>query len=239
MPMKLLRLGLATVILLSGLFILGCSGDSHPCDFGTFDGVTYTNSYFNLKIDVPESWYVMDDEDKKALFMEDAEEAMNVIADAMFEDSAQKSVYVAEAMKKLEAEDWRWGNLYLLNTSEYGPGMALEYNPSLIISAHELAEFAHKWSGREVANSCKQFMETPGSGVTCPKEVYEEVIGGVVFGVLEINYHNDDEGTRVTARRYSTVKNKYELRIELIYAYDEQDSLQELEAILATMRLQP
>ena len=228
--MKLLRLGLVTVMLLSSLFILGCGGASQPCDYGTFADGTYTNSYFNLKIDVPESWYVMDDEDKKALF----EEHIDATAEALFGDTPQKSVYAAGAKKEIEAEYWRWGNINLLNTSKYWPGLTLEFNPNLIISTHELAEFAYNWSGRDVLNSIKLIFE--GEGVTC-SEIYEQRIDGALFHVLEAT--NDIEGLQVTTRRYSTVQNKYELRIELIYGYDDQDSLQELEAILDTMRMQP
>ena len=232
--MKLLRLGLVTGMLLSSLFILGCGGASQPCDYGTFADGTYTNSYFNLKIDVPESWYVMDDEDKKALFIEAAEEQIDAIAEALFGDTPQKSAYVAEAKKELEAEYWRWGNLNLLNTSKYWPGLALGFNPNLIISAHELAEFAYNWSGRDMLNTIKLIFEE--AGVTC-SEIYGQRIDGVLFHVLEAT--SDVEGPQVTTRRYSTVQNKYELRIELIYGYGDQDSLQELEAILDTMRMQP
>ena len=228
--MKLLRLGLVTVMLLSSLFVLGCGGASQPCDDGTFADGMYTNSYFNLKIDVPESWYVMADEDKKALF----EEQIDATAEALFGDTPQKSAYVAAAKKELEAEYWRWGNLNLLNASKYWPGLALGFNPNLIISAHELAEFAYNWSGRDVLNTIRLMFE--GAGVTC-SEIYEQRIDGVLFHVLEAT--SDVEGPQVTTRRYSTVQNRYELRIELIYGYGDQDSLQELEAILDTMRMQP
>ena len=228
--MKLFRLGLAAVMLLSVLFILGCGGGgSQPYKCGKFSDGTYTNSYFNLEIDVPESWYMADDEDKKAIVVETIES----VALALFGDSPQTDVYIEEAVEQMKEEDW--ANLYLLYIAKYVPeywsGGALGTNPTLVISANLLSEFSMYTSSIDMLNGIKQLM---GAGATY-SDIYEESIYGVVFYVMDMTY--DAEGMQITTRHYSTIQGEYELRIQINYS--DLDALQELEAILATLRFQP
>lgn len=226
--MKLFRLGLAAVMLLSVLFILGCGGGSQPYKCGKFSNGTYTNSYFNLEIDLPGSWHVADDEDKEAMVVKTIE----ATAQALFGDSPQTDAYVDEAVEQLNEEEW--ANIYLLYTSKYVPeywsGGALGANPCLTISANDISEYGQGVSGENMLNTIKLVM---GETATY-SDIHEESIDGIIFYVMDMTY--DLEGTQATTRSYSHVQGEYELRIQITYS--DLDSLQELEAIIATLRFQ-
>ena len=199
------------------LFNLGCNNDSNKAiDFGKFEKGTYSNSFFNLNVSIPESWYVMDDESRIALM--------------------QKSKKVAAGDDKnlnaaLNAVDLQ--NLNLLTAYEQAPGAPVSTNPSFIILAENIKHVPGITKGSDYHFHSKKMMESSQMDVLFPKDVYEETINGKTFEVMDIEINMGS--VKNIQKQYARIIDRYALLI--VITYQDDDGLNKLEQILKTIKI--
>ena len=199
------------------LFNYGCSKKSeNAIDFGKFEGNTYSNTFFNLNVSIPETWYVMDDEARAALM----QKSKKIVA------GDDKNLNAS-----LDALDLK--HLALVTASEKPPGTPVSSNPSFILIAENIKHAPGIKRGRDYHFHTKKMLESSQLEVSFPKEIYEIKIDGISFDVLE---------TAVTMgnlinfqRQYAAVINQYVLLIGL--TYQDNEGLWKLEEILQTMKM--
>ncbi|MBA3036197.1 MAG: hypothetical protein FP814_06850 [Desulfobacterium sp.] len=195
--------------------LLGCENNSKKAiDFGKYESGVYTNSYFKLKVTIPEAWYVMDDETR----FEFMKKSGKIIA------GKDKNLNAA-----LEAADL--DSLNLLFASEQPPGSSTNSNPNLILMAEKVKHLPGIVRGKDYHFHTKKMLEASAVKVSYPKEIYEEQIDGINFDVLEIQI---DMGTNtIRQKQYATIMNGYALLFGLTYTDD--NGLQKLDGIISAV----
>lgn len=185
-------------------------------DYGTFSNGTYTNSFFDLTISIPESWYVMDDESRIKLM----QKGSKVVA------GDNKNLNAV-----MEAADLQ--NVSFLISSEHEIGSPVESNPSIMILAENVAHAPGVKRGKDYHFHSKKLLQSSAMSVTFPKEVYEEKVNGTPFDVMEMSMNIG--GITSIQKQYVYVAKRYALII--ILSYQNEKGRQKLESILKTMKV--
>ena len=101
------------------LTLFACSSKKEEAiNFGQYSDGVYTNSYFNIRVSLPEAWYVMDDESRIAMMRKGAEIVSG-------DNKNLKALLDASDMQSMN----------LLTAYEHAPGTAVSSNPSIIVIA--------------------------------------------------------------------------------------------------------
>ena len=205
------------LVILSLLFNLGCSNNSEKAiDFGKFEEGTYSNTFFNLRVSIPDSWYVMDDESRIALM----QKSKNIVAG---DNKNLNAVFNAADLQ----------NLNLLTTYEKPPGAPVSTNPSLIIIAENIKHAPGITKGSDYHFHTKKMMESSQMDVLFPTDIYEETISGKIFEVMDMEINMGS--VKNFQKQYATIVNHYALLIAITYQDD--DGLKKLEQILQTVKI--
>ena len=212
--MKHLSLLVVTSLL---LFTLGCSNNPEKAiDFGKFEGGTYSNTFFNFNLSIPESWYVMDDEARIALM----QRSKKIVA------GNDKNLSAT-----LNAADLQ--NLNLITAYEKPPGAPVDSNPSLIIIAESIKHAPGITKGSDYHFHTKKIMESSQMDVSFPKDIYKETISGKTFDVMDIEINMGS--VRNIQKQYAAIINQYALLF--IITYQDNNGLKQLEQILQTVEI--
>lgn len=205
------------IFILFLLLNIGCSKQSeNAINFGKFEDGTYTNTFFNLHVSIPDAWHVMDDEARIALM----QRGKKIVA------GDNKNLNAT-----LNAADLR--NLNLLSTSEKPPGSPVSSNPSFIIIAENIKHAPGIQRGSDYHFHTKQLMTSSALDVSFPNKIYEKTINGTAFDVLEILINMGD--VKNIQKQYATIINQYALLIVL--TYQNNDGLSKLENIIQTIKM--
>jgi hypothetical protein len=70
---KLIHL-LFTLLILT---IISCGQPTEEFDYGKLNGTLYSNSYFNIKIQIPENWFFVDREGRAEMIKENIDRLTN------------------------------------------------------------------------------------------------------------------------------------------------------------------
>ena len=205
---------------LAAAFIIAltaCSSKKEEAvSFGQYSEGAYTNSFFNIRVPLPETWYVMDDESRIAL---------------MKQGSKIVSGDNKNLKALLDASDMQ--SMNLLTAYQHPPGTAVESNPSIIIIAEKIDHMPGIKRGSDYHFHTKKLMEQSALSVNFPAEIYETTLSGVSFDVLDIDYNSPQSGNY--QKQYCTTLKNYALLVIITYQDDEGQS--RLEDILAGMEL--
>lgn len=215
--MKFLKYWSLTVVTLFFLFNLGCSKKAeNTIDLGKFEEGTYSNIFFNFKVSVPDSWHVMDDEARIALMQKGKE----IVAGDNKNLNATLNASVLQTLN-------------LITASEHAPGAPVDTNSSFIIIAENIKHSPGIKRGRDYHYHTKKMMGSSALDVSFPKSIYEKMIGGKSFDVLEISINM---GSLVNyQKQYATIINNYALLIAV--TYQDNEGLNKLEQIFQTMKM--
>ena len=181
--MKLFKSTLSLILAASLIFATGCSNSAKKAiTMGTLDGTKYTNEYFGLELNVPESWHIATEEEKAA------------ITQAGQEAIAENNEDLA---KKLDLSKEKTLNLLI---SFKHPLTHQGTNPNVIIMAENLGllgSVAVK-TGKDYLELTKTSMEQTGMGYTF-SETTTEKLGGKDFDALVATIN---AGTITVAQKY-------------------------------------
>ncbi len=181
--MKLFKTTVGLILAASLIFATGCSNSAKKTiTMGTLDGTKYTNEFFGLELNVPDSWYIASEEEKAAILQAGQE----AIAENN-EDLAKKADLAKEKI------------LNLLISFRH-PLTHQGTNPNVIIMAENLGllgTVAVK-SGKDYLEITKTNMEQAGMGYTF-SDTTTEKLGGKDFDVLVATI---DAGTIIVNQKY-------------------------------------
>ena len=203
------------VVMVMAAALSGCSSKKEEAvNFGQYTDGVYTNSYFGVRVPLPDAWFVMDDEARLALMQ-------------------QGSKIVAGDNKNLKAvmDASDLNSMNLLTAYEHPPGSSVETNPSIIMVVEKIGHLPGIKRGSDYHYHTKKLMEQSALSVRFPNEIYEASIGGVPFDVLDIEY-NVPQGQNLQ-KQYCTTMKKYALSI--IITYQDDEGLQRLNDILSAI----
>jgi hypothetical protein len=212
---KIARLGAFAGMIITSVFIINCS-DKEIIDFGEFEAGVYTNSFFDLMLRLPDSWHVLDLESRMEIMK-------------------RGSKIVAGNNKRLKAaiDTADQKSLNLLTAYESLPGAAVSTNPGIMLIAEKVNHAPGIKRGSDYYFQAKKLMKLSNIKVSYPKEIYEIIIDGVSFDVMETEI-TMGPGVVIRQRQYATIMKKYALLVAL--TYQDENSLDQLEQIVKTIK---
>jgi hypothetical protein len=212
--MKIAKFWVLTGLIIAGAFIVTCS-DKKAIDFGEFEAGIYTNSFFNMMLSLPDTWHVLDHESQLELIKRGGKIAAG-------DDKNLKSVIDAGSLKTLN----------LLTAYEYPLDSAVSTNPGIMVIAEKIKPAQGIKRGSDILFHAKKLMKLSRIKVSYPEEIYETIIDGVSFDVMETEI-TVEPGVVVQQRQYATIMNGYALVIAL--SNEDENGLGQLEEIVETI----
>jgi hypothetical protein len=200
--------------LVSSVLIISCS-DKKAIDFGTFEAGNYSNSFFNLALSIPESWYVLDLESR----LEIMRRGGDIVAG---DNKSLKAVINAADLKSIN----------LFTAYEHPPGAAVSTNPGLMLIAEKIKHAPGIKRGRDYHFHAKKLMKMSRMKISYPQEIYEKIIDGVSFDIMETQV-TMGPGLIIHQKQYATVMKGYALLLAL--TYQDETGLGQLEEIVRTI----
>ena len=208
------------IILVLGmcLILVGCNKTQEPeneIGYGEFSEGVYTNSYFNMSIDVPENWAVQSQAAQKEL--------LELGGDLLSGDDQNLKNALSVAQQRIV-------NMFAF--FKFEAGAPVEFNPNIIMIAEKVSDFPGVKTGNDYLFHTKQQLEAGQIGYEFPNEIYSKDISGVLFHVMPMQ---TTVGKAIIYQEYYAAKiNDYALTFVLSYSTDiEQD---ELNTIVGTLK---
>ena len=215
--MKIARNLMMLAGLVASILLSSCS-DKNAIDFGTFKAGTYSNTFFNLMLSIPDSWHVMDLESRLEIMKRGGE----IVAG---DNKKLKAAIDAADLKSIN----------LLTAYEHPPGAAVTTNPGIMLIAEKVTHAPGIKRGSDYHYHAKKIMKFSRMKVSYPKEIYEKTIDGISFDIME-TVINMGPGVVIRQRQYATIIKGYALLMALTYQDD--SGLGQLENIVNTLSFQ-
>ncbi len=212
--MKKTGLRVLAALIVAGALIVSCS-DKKALDFGKFEAGVYTNSFFNIRLNLPDSWHVLDLEARMEIMKRGGE----IVA------GDNKNLKAA-----IDAADLK--SLNLLTAYESPLGSAVSTNPGIMLIAEKVNHAPGVKRGSDYHFQSKKLMKLSRMNISYPQEIYEMIIDGVSFDVMESEI-TMGPGVVIRQRQYATIMNGYALLVAL--TYQDEYGLGQLEAIVETI----
>lgn len=212
--MKSVRNLMLVACLVSSVLMISCS-DKNAIDFGTFKAGSYSNSFFNLMLKIPDSWHVLDLESR----LEIMKRGGKIIAG---DNKSLKAAIKAADLKSIN----------LLTAYEHPPGAAVSTNPGLMLIAEKVKHAPGIKRGSDYHFHAKKLLKMSRMKISYPQEIYEKTIDGVSFDIMETEV-TMGPGIVIRQRQYATIMNGYALLLAL--TYQDETGLGQLEEIVETL----
>jgi len=197
---KIIILVLVVAALLS---VVGCSNLSKKSlDLGTMEGTKYSNEYFNMTLELPESWTVLSEDEKKELMNEGREVVAGENKD--FEEALRNNEF---------------RSVYLISTYKHPLNTEVDFNTNFMSLAEKLSFFQNVKDGKGYLEESKKLLEKTQVPYIFEKDISTEKVGNKDFYVME-TYIEAGE-MRVTQKYYSIIEKGYALSFILSYSNDE------------------
>ena len=206
---------ISTILL---LFLFSCNINSKKTiDFGILESGVYENKFFDLVVEIPETWHAVDDESRIEL----TKKGIDFIAG---DDDNLKATFNAADLESIN----------LLFVSEHLLGAPVPTNPSLIIMAEKVEHLPGIVEGKDYHFHTKKLMESSAISVSYPKDIYGDLLGTeYTFDVLELEIKIGK--IKYFQKQYAVIMKGYALVIALTYSNKEE--LEKLDNILKTIEL--
>ena len=212
--MKIRQQLMIAVWIFSSALIISCS-DKKAIDFGTFEAGTYSNTFFDLVLNIPDSWHVLDMESRLEIMKRGGE----IVA------GDNKSLKAA-----INAADLQ--SINLLTAYEHPPGASVSTNPGIMLVAEKVKHAPGIKRGRDYHYHAKKLMTLSRMKISYPQEIYEKTIDGVSFDIMETEI-DMAPGVKIRQRQYATIIKGYALMMAL--TYQDESGLSQLEKIVQTL----
>jgi len=189
---------------------------SKDFDYGTlkYDSI-YTNSYFNLKMDIPFSWNVQSKEEVKQL-MKDGEELL------VGDDKRLKAMVKASEVRTVN----------FLTAFKYERGAPVDFNPSFILMAENISSSPGIKNGADYLYHARKLMKQMQVKYNITDDEFKsEVFGGKTFHKFHVEL--DYSGVLIKQDYYATIIDGFCLAFISSYSDEEQNA--ELLKVLSSM----
>ena len=190
-------------IILISIILNSCGQKEKPdnFDYGKVIDNVYTNTYFNLTMDIPIDWVILDQKQRKVLLEENSNS----------EDKTTKASEISEAN--------------LLNVFQYNLGAAVDFNPSIMVfTENNNSKSEIVITGAEYLKNAKKFlMQTQLQYEYISESIEMETINKIDF--YKIEAHTLTAGDSIKQRYYATVINGFSLFFLITYTTEEQEAI--------------
>jgi len=188
------------------LIILGCNGQGNLAefDYGNVEDNIYTNSFFNLTMNLPTDWVLQSQQETEDIM----EEGRKLVA-----GDDENLEYIIRASEV--------NTVHLFVIYQYELGASIDYNPSLMLIAENLHNAPGVKTGADYLFHARKLLAQAQIQYNHIDEDFEEVdINGMPFHLMNtnINYLGYD----IKQKYYSTVLNGFSLNMIISYVYDDQ-----------------
>ncbi len=214
--MKALKNSLVILLILLSIFLIGCTKKTNDVTLGEINDNTYTNDFFNMKIDIPKDWYLATKEEMDQL--------TNMGNQAISGDDKKLE-------KQLDLAKLKTLNLLFIfkHPLNYNEGV----NPNFMCIAENLGlAGASVKTGKNYLDSAKTLMQQAGLPYTF-SEYGKESIGGKEFTTMDATINLGD--LVITQRYHTAIIEGYALNFILSYTTEEEYS--QLKNTLNTVKL--
>lgn len=201
-------------LLLLIIFTISCSNSNKPknFDYGSVVSNKYTNSFFDLEINLPASWIVQTKEQTENL----VKQGKDVVAG---DDKNMKAI--------LNASEINSANLLVV--FQYEVGAAVEYNPNFMLVAENIKSFPGIKNGSDyLYQARKLIMRSQLQYDSIDEEFTKVIINNTEFYAMNALLNYLDVSIRQTY--YSTIQNGFCVSAIISYINDEQKA--ELEKVI-------
>lgn len=196
-------------LLLLAVIITSCQMNGKPdsFDYGKVENDIYSNSFFNMKMNLPTGWVVQ------------SQEQMNNIRNAGKDLVAGDNTQLKAVIKASEVN-----TANLLAAFQYEMGSPVDFNPSIIIVAENLKIAPGIKTGSDYLFQTRKLLEQSQVKYAELDSVFaKEVISGVDFYTM--NALMKYMGTEIKQLYYSTVMHGFSLDVIISYSTDEQKAV--------------
>lgn len=198
-------------------FTVTVYGQSNPdvFDYGTFENNVYTNSYFNLKIDVPPTWKVHSKEQTDTIISK----AMKKMTD---KDATLKPLFNPKDIK----------DAVLIMVNEYRIGAAVDFNPGFVIMAENIMDYPEIETEAMYLRQVKRLLLRTKPDYEIDDKISQEKINGTTFYKFSLSLKSAGS-VEIKQTYYSLLKKGFSLGI--VTTYNTKAQKKELDKILKTL----
>ncbi|MCU7846157.1 MAG: hypothetical protein KZQ93_20160 [Candidatus Thiodiazotropha sp. (ex Monitilora ramsayi)] len=204
------------IILTTTLVLIGCAKQpEEEVGYGVLENGHYTNSYFNMSVQVPKTWFVQ----SKAAQKELTEAGTSLLAGkndnlkAILEESDKQSVT-------------------LLSLFKYEQGAPVPFNPSIIAVAERVKHLPGVKRGSDYLYHVKQHLNSGQLNYQFPADIYNVNISALSFDVMPAQI---DTGFTMVRQEYYAARVK-DYVISVILSYSDDTDVAELKEIVDNFR---
>jgi hypothetical protein len=149
------------------VFSISLNANEPAIDFGNVEGSVYSHSYFELKITIPETWQVQD---------QDARERIMQSGEQVVSGSNQNLKVLIDASKL--------NTLNLVTIFRHPLAAAVDFNPSFMCVAEKVSHLPGIQRGSDYLFHTRKFLESAQLNYKFPGTNSEQTISGVSFDVM-------------------------------------------------------
>lgn len=205
-------------VVIGTAIIVSCQSKKIPdnFDYGTVENNVYTNSFFDMSINVPPDWKIQSDEQTEALM----DMGQDMVAG---ENSKMKAMLKASEVN----------SAYLLTVFEHEVGSVVTFNPSFMLLAENLQMFSGINTGQDYLEASKKLMRQSQINYNYIDDEFTQVtLGNQQF--YEMSLELSQYGVDIQQSYYSMIKNGFSFNIIISYTDEQQKA--DLEAVLSTLK---
>ena len=199
-----------------GFISSGCDNKpTQEIDYGEINNGTYSNSYFNMSIHLPDTWAIQSQAAQQAIM----QTGVDLISG---EDNNLK-----QALKASEKQ-----SVNMFAAFKYEQGTPVAFNPSIMAVAENVAQVPGIKRGSDYNYHVKNILQSGQLEYNFPDETDSEQISGVSFDIMHANIGVAD--TLINQKYYTTRINDYVLGFILSYSSEAEEK--DLDDIMATLQ---
>ncbi|HWH69311.1 MAG TPA: hypothetical protein VNT26_07985 [Candidatus Sulfotelmatobacter sp.] len=205
------------LVLALAALMTGCGRNSiDEVDFGGFtSGSVYTNRYFGLKVPIPSSWSIQDQEAQRRLIKTGGKLMAG-------DDKNLKAALKAAEMQTVP----------LFTVLQHPLGTPGAYNPNIVGVAEQVRQLPGIKKGSDYLYHAKKLMQSGQLEMSIADEFHPRKIGGVDFDVMDMQMAIG--GLRLKQKYHVAIVKGYALGMIISFSNDEQEAA--LEKILDGVR---
>ncbi len=194
---------------------LPSNSKNNSFDYGTTENNTYSNSFFDFKLHIPEGWHVQSREQTEYL----TEKGKDIVAG---DDKSLKNI--------LNAADIN--SAYLLTVFQHEVGAPVDFNPGFIVVAENMKNMPGIKTGEDYLFHTKNMLLQSQIEYSYMDSTFnKEVIGNQTFYTL--NCTMNLMGKSIMQKYYSTMSNNFCLSVVTSFGTEEQKA--DLEKVMQSI----
>lgn len=206
-----------SIITASFLILTWCGmASAVEIGYGEIENGIYKNEYFNMSIEVPKGWAVQ------------SKAALTQLSDRGGELIAGDDKNLRAVLKESEKQ-----SVHLFAFFKYEQGTPVDFNPSIIAVAENVAYMPGIKSGSDYLYHVKKLLQAGRLKYSFPKEIYTKEISGISFDVMPAEIAVTD---KVIYQNYYAARIK-DYALGFVLSYSSEAEINELNQIVDQLKI--